>query len=202
MLSRKVLLVLVTQVMIFSTALRFSSLNKFGKCGGRGRNPLPFFRLKRDNGVSRFSSTRLLSTTKIDEINDKEIAQKKAMSIGEKAKFLWNNYGYVAVGTYFGLYITTLSSIYGCLDYDIFNAAAFGLDPAHAVQKVCDIVEAISGYTTFPDYVRHHPQLGTLAVAWVMTKITEPARVVFTIFVVPKISSAIGYKSNSKSESV
>jgi len=193
---------LIAEVMILSKAYLFRIPTAAAVCKFRPTtlklSPLP-------NNVRHmlFSGTRLLSTVKADENTAKAdestlkaSSPKSSPSIGDKAKELWNNYGYLAIGTYFGIYITTLGSIFTCLDNDLLNAAAFGLDPAIAVQKVCDIVEKISGYSTFPDYVRQYPQLGTLAIAWVMTKLTEPLRLVFTIFIVPKISTVFGYRSN------
>jgi hypothetical protein len=56
-------------------------------------------------------------------------------SLKSKVKYLWKTYGIIAIGTYFGIYVTTLSSIFVSLDFDVFNAASVGLDPVGAVQK-------------------------------------------------------------------
>ena len=58
--------------------------------------------------------------------DDKPLSTKQSKGLGEKVKELWNQYGYVAVGTYFGIYVTTLGTMYFCLDTDIFNAHAIG----------------------------------------------------------------------------
>ena len=54
-----------------------------------------------------------------------------------KARFteMWHNYGYVFVGTYIGVYLMTLGSVFAALDFDVFSASTFGLDPASAVHK-------------------------------------------------------------------
>jgi len=127
---------------------------------------------------------------------DKSEREKKSLVL--KVKELWSSYGYVALGTYFGIYLATLSSIFLCLDYDIFNAASVGLDPAEAVNKVCNLIERTTGYTSVPEYIKQYPKLGTFAVAWVMTKFTEPIRAGVTLVIVPRIAKLIGYVSVPK----
>ena len=111
-----------------------------------------------------------------------------AKSIGSKAKA----YGPVFIATYLGVYVTTLSSIFLALDFDIFNAATFGMDAVQAVDKVCGMVEHYLGYEELPQYIRANPRVGTFALAWVMTKFTEPVRFGATVLVVPRLSRALG----------
>ena len=108
-------------------------------------------------------------------------------------KLLWKRYGMVAIGTYLGIYLSVLSSLFFSLDYDIFRSSTFGLDPAAAVQKVCDLVEQWTGNTSLPGFFRDHPRAGTFAVAWVMCKFTEPLRALVTVAIVPSVSRALGY---------
>ena len=116
---------------------------------------------------------------------------------GQKAregfKELWKKYGTVAITTYLSVYVSTLTSVFFALDYDIFGASTFGMDPADAIHKVADIVEGVTGSAAFPEYVKENPRLGTFAVAWIMTKFTEPARLFFTIGIVPSIARTLGY---------
>lgn len=111
-----------------------------------------------------------------------------------KIKEMMNKYGAVAVGTYLSVYIITLGSIFTALDYDIFNAATFGLDPIAMIKKVCDIIENTTGNKSLPTYIRSNPTVGTFAIAWVMTKFTEPIRLGVTIVIVPKIAQLLGKK--------
>ena len=62
----------------------------------------------------------------------------KKQSKSMKAMFteMWQNYGYVFIGTYIGVYLVTLGSMFAALDMDVFSASTFGLDPASAVHKV------------------------------------------------------------------
>lgn len=141
----------------------------------------------------KYQSLRCLSSVKLSSKSTDNIAENpKSTGLGAKAKELWNSYGYVALGTYFSLYVCTLGSFFICLDQDLLNAAAFGLDPVVAIKKVCGIVENLTGYTTLPEYVKDHPQVGTLAIAWFMTKLTEPVRIALSLLVVPKIAKLFG----------
>lgn len=72
-----------------------------------------------------------------------EEVMKKDSSEKGKFKQIWNRYGFLAIGTYAGLYITTLGSIFISLDLDLFNPATFGFDPEIAVLKVLLIMKAI-----------------------------------------------------------
>lgn len=108
-------------------------------------------------------------------------------------KELWAKYGMVAVGTYLGVYVTTLGFIFVSLDYDLFSASTFGLNPEDAIHKVADIIESTTGSKQFPSYIKENPRMGTFSIAWVMTKFTEPARFFLTVGIVPPLSRVLGY---------
>jgi len=107
-------------------------------------------------------------------------------------RILLKKYGVIAPTVYLGIYVTTLTSVYVALDLDVFNAATFGLDPAAAVTKFCDIVEFVTGNTEVPKYVKENPKVGTFAIAWVMTKITEPIRLAISLLVIPRVGRMLG----------
>ena len=113
---------------------------------------------------------------------------------GLKAQFknMWKKYGYMGIGFYLTVYISVLSSIYVSLDLDLLNAAAFGVDPQSAVKKVCNLVEKVTGNGFLPGYINEHPKVGTFAIAWVMTKFTEPLRLGFTIAALPTMARIFG----------
>lgn len=67
---------------------------------------------------------------------EEEIIVQEDTGLKGKVKALWTQYGYVAVGTYLTIYVTTLGSIFVSMDNDLFNAAAIGIDPEAAVKKV------------------------------------------------------------------
>ena len=99
-------------------------------------------------------------------------------------------YGYISIGFYVSLYLTTLSSIFVALDFDLFRASTFGLDPIESVKKFCDIVENVTGSTKLPGFIRENPRVGTFAIAWIMRKFTELFRFAITLAVVPSIATS------------
>lgn len=75
-------------------------------------------------------------STKSDSEEKKAPAKQQVKTVAEKLKRMWKAYGALAVGTYLGVYVTTLGSLFLALDYDIFNAATVGLDPVYAIHMV------------------------------------------------------------------
>lgn len=53
-------------------------------------------------------------------------------------------------------------------------------------------MEGLTGITSLPGYFREHPRAGTLAIAWMLTKFTEPLRLGVTVAIVPTIARWIG----------
>ena len=98
----------------------------------------------------------------------------------------------VTVVTYLSTYVTTLSGLYFALDNDLLLASSLGFDPVTSVQRVCDLFETMTGSNMLPGLIRDEPRYGTFAVAWLITKFTEPARALLTVLLVPSISRAIG----------
>jgi hypothetical protein len=76
--------------------------------------------------VSRAAESRLA----------KEGDSQPPKSSKEKLKMLWRKYGWLSVGTYLGMYASTLGGIFISLEFDLFNAATFGLDTATLVDMV------------------------------------------------------------------
>lgn len=76
----------------------------------------------------------LSSKSDSDDKDDKK--PKQVQSVATRLKKMWKAYGVLAVGTYLGVYASTLGSLFLALDYDVFNAATVGLDPAYAIHMV------------------------------------------------------------------
>lgn len=66
------------------------------------------------------------------------------------------------------------------------------MDPIAAVEKVTYLFEEVTGSTALPAYIRENPRVGTFAIAWVMTKVTEPVRAAITVGVVPSVARWLG----------
>lgn len=69
--------------------------------------------------------------------DSEKVEEKQPLTFKEKVSHMWKNYGRLAIGTYIGVYIGTLGSIFFALDFDVFNAATFGFDHNAAIAKVC-----------------------------------------------------------------
>lgn len=61
---------------------------------------------------------------------------KNDIGLKDRFKQVWTKYGFLAIGTYAGLYIATLGTLFLSLDLDVFNAATLGFDPEGTVLKV------------------------------------------------------------------
>jgi len=145
---------------------------------------------------SPYHSFRLFSSSSSNNDDNKQKTSSSSStatdieptSFKDKITYMWKNYGKLAIGTYFTIYVTTLGSIFFALDFDVFNAAAVGLDPAYAINKFCTLYQTITGSDTLPNYIQNNPRVGTFAIAWVMCKFTEPIRLGTTLAIVPSIS--------------
>eukprot|EP01031_Cornospumella_fuschlensis_P035766 gene35766-43382_t len=133
-------------------------------------------------------SYRSLSQAQTDRDTLKSERLPKPLTMREKLVGLWRNYGVLAVGTYLGVYVGTLGGVFVLLDAQLLSAASVGVDPAAAIQRVCDLVEMTTGLKSLPGYIRENPRVGTFALAWALTKLTEPLRLGLTLAVVPSLA--------------
>ena len=149
-------------------------------------------------GFVQFSSqsnTDAENAKKLRKEERKARNKERRARVGAAAKNAGANvkkYGPVFVATYGSLYVSTLAGMFVALDNGLFNAATFGMDPAAAVTKACDLIESLTGYADGPQYVRDNPRVGTFMLGWVMTKFTEPIRLGVTVLVVPRLSKWLG----------
>lgn len=95
-------------------------------------------------------------------------------------RVLWRRYGAVAVVTYIGVYVGTLGAMYGAVTYGILGRADavsmveyFGLE-----QYLIDANEVKSAKTKW-------------AVAWLLTKLTEPLRAALTVAITPPLARTV-----------
>lgn len=95
---------------------------------------------------------------------------------------LWNKYGYIGLGTYFGVYFLTLSSFFlatssGILTGDQVNAWAEQLH----LQNHIDIRKLEKVDSVW----------GRALVAWIATKLVEPLRLFVTVTITPTVAKHI-----------
>jgi hypothetical protein len=74
-----------------------------------------------------YTSTRLITDSKSNEVEEKKT---------NRVKEIFDKYGYVAIGTYLGVYVATLSGVFLALDYDLLASSSFGFDPITTTKSV------------------------------------------------------------------
>lgn len=84
-------------------------------------------------------------------------------------------YGVVAFVTYGSVYFSTLGAMYVCVHQNLIVA----LDANDLIQKVPLLADLL------PDDAKISPLMGDFGLAWILTKFTEPLRLVFTASVTP-----------------
>jgi hypothetical protein len=62
--------------------------------------------------------------------------------------------------------------------------------------QACDKIEYFTGITSVPEFIRQNPRAGTFAIAWIMTKFTEPIRLGATAAIVPKLGQYVYDQKN------
>lgn len=109
-----------------------------------------------------------------------------------KLKLMVSRYGSVAIVTYLGVYVSTLALLYGAIESGL-NPFDYGMgDSGSLVGKVTGMLEGYSWAEPIVESIEKNPHVGNFAVAWILTKITEPVRALVTIAVVPRIARAVG----------
>lgn len=95
---------------------------------------------------------------------------------------MFKSYGVLAVATYFGVYLTVLGGF--------FLSVHFKWIKGFQLNKWLNEHPTIKGYlakVTKTEEVVLHPMLEDYIVAWVLTKPTEPLRIMATVMLVPAI---------------
>jgi hypothetical protein len=171
-------------------------------------------------------------TSPINDEDDKTRKQKivGAAKKGSKAvtkgalsiKDLIQKYGSTFISTYLTIYIITLSTLFVSLDSGFIDPTtlshielpwhsgkeayeedvADAKDVHSAIDVVANYMESWSWTAGYADYVRENPHTSNLAIAWVATKLTEPVRFGAVLFIVPKISKAMGKNIDDDDENI
>mmetsp|Transcript_9667 Transcript_9667/g.17001 ORF Transcript_9667/g.17001 Transcript_9667/m.17001 type:complete len:237 (-) Transcript_9667:123-833(-) len=97
-----------------------------------------------------------------------------------KIKLLIQQYGAVGMGVYGMVYVSTLGGIYFLADQDIIVAA-----DAIAMLKS-------TGLDHYVDMSGVNKKMGDFALAWILTKFTEPLRLVVSVSITPMVARALG----------
>jgi len=121
-----------------------------------------------DNNETNISSP-LTSTTTLNE--------------APRGRFreLWHNYGVVFLGLYGSIYLVTLGTIYELVTLRHINAHNV-IQFAHSlgVDNYIDLTPIAAS------------KAGNFALAWILTKFTEPIRLAFTVTITPTVARFLG----------
>jgi len=143
-------------------------------------------------------------------------AQTRARIGAHSLKALFQKYGMTFVGTYFTLYIITISTIFTGLDSGYIDPATLsdiqfnfpwhsgtGAEAEADAREFRSSVEYVVGYmrkfectTPYAELVENNQRLGNLALAWVAAKFTEPIRLPVTVMIVPRVAKFLGQKTH------
>mmetsp|Transcript_12226 Transcript_12226/g.30913 ORF Transcript_12226/g.30913 Transcript_12226/m.30913 type:complete len:260 (+) Transcript_12226:179-958(+) len=166
------------------------------------------------NGYSSHDRMMFSTSAKQDDNDETTIAAKPE----EKSSFryMMKRYGKIFIGTYFGIYLTTVSCLFlsvqsGHIDAMYMISLLTGTsspsepggvaDPTtiqEAASAMKDLVALLEGYTiTRPvaPLVEQYPWTANFAIAWIATKFTEPIRFGATVVLTPPIARWLGYRA-------
>ena len=96
-----------------------------------------------------------------------------------KLKQLWHDYGWVGVGTYLSVYVSTLGVLYLALSSGLVGG-----------NQVMSLVDFLGMRDHFPADIS--PKSSSFIMAWVATKLTEPARLAISVLITPRVARALG----------
>lgn len=125
---------------------------------------------------------------------------KAARSGAKTAREMISQYGPVFIGTYMSVYFISWGLLFvgmdsGLLDpVQIMGYIGGGAEEGKStVHVVVEYMEKYSWTKPYAETVEKNPHIANLAVAWVTNKFTEPARLLFTMAVVPRLARHFGF---------
>ena len=143
------------------------------------------------------STTNSNTTTSTTTTNNKNNILGWFQKNKQEMKFLFQTFGYFTVASYLGVYTVALSSIYGLVSTGIIS----GPDPTDWINNFW-----LKKLTMGDDLLILPSWSINFATAWVLTKLTEPIRLVTTIALVPyaakRLPPSILYLFGVKPESL
>lgn len=151
----------------------------------------------RDNAQEMATNMKDSAQVAMDKASDKasDMRDEAQAAIDKvpvsKIKQLMRDYGPVAIGTYGGIYVGTLGLLYGLVELDVVGAG----DAISMLKS--------TGLNNFVDMDRINPRAGNFALAWILTKFTEPIRLVVALSITPSVARTIGWapkKTDTQSE--
>ena len=141
----------------------------------------------------------------------KEFREHPGQSMRSGAKSfsgMVKKYGPVFVGTYFGVYLSTLGGLFACVQSGLLDPAyllsLFGHVDAGETKNTVDlVVEWMRNHSVtepYAPFMEKNPYLANLAVAWIAVKFTEPIRMAVALGLTPRVSRWLGYTTHKDEE--
>lgn len=134
---------------------------------------------------------------------------RESMQAGAKSfSGMMRRYGPVFVGTYAGVYFTTLGALFACVQSGLLDPAylfsLFGHVDAGETKNTVDlVVEWMKNHSftePFAPFMEKNPYLANLAVAWIAVKFTEPVRAAAALALTPRVARTLGYAAPKTTE--
>jgi len=94
---------------------------------------------------------------------------------------LWHNYGMVFLGAYSTVYLITLGSVFEIVSLKHIDAKS-AVDYLHSL--------GVDNYVDLTPIATS--KAGNFALAWILTKFTEPLRLAFTVTITPSLARMLG----------
>mmetsp|Transcript_26470 Transcript_26470/g.41029 ORF Transcript_26470/g.41029 Transcript_26470/m.41029 type:complete len:285 (-) Transcript_26470:208-1062(-) len=139
------------------------------------------------------------------------VVDESKLGFAARGKLMLKRYGSVFVGTYFSIYLVTLSSFYigidmGWLDPSHFlvggeTAAAEVMhdeedsmtpSPAGMAKYVIELAHKYEWTRPYAPTIEGNPKLLNLGIAWIGTKMVEPIRLAVCLSIVPSVARHLG----------
>eukprot|EP00956_Cyclotella_meneghiniana_P022139 scaffold41353_cov91-Cyclotella_meneghiniana.AAC.1 len=151
----------------------------------------------------KMNTIRLLS---INPPINEEDQSKSQLSNHQKAKHLLTKYGPIFIGTYLSVYVTTLASLFGMLEYGLIDVNSlavvrelFKYIPHLGISDgmTSEIMNTISAQMNAilpKEYtpIEENTQLKHLGMAWITVKFTEPLRLGVSCLLTPRVARLFG----------
>ncbi len=98
----------------------------------------------------------------------------------------------MTIGTYSCIYFTTLGINFCIFDFGFLTAADLPTIATEGI-SISDYFDEVPNWLHgITDTLQKNPRMKTLGLAWMVTELMEPLRILATVFLTPRIARATG----------
>ena len=128
---------------------------------------------------------------------EERVERARAMAHRGRNKLaeLWRRYGFIAVGTYFTIYVTTLGGAFAVFHTGLIPPEEIIGDPKVAIEKLTRFIrsnDSLLFAEPYLHFLHDTPAATNLALGWIATKLTEPLRALVTVAITPRLARLAG----------